>query len=197
LSAQPGLLPTLAAAKAGKRVLLANKEALVMAGPLFMAAVREQGAELLPIDSEHNAIFQCLPPVFDGEGLAAVGRASDSADRFRWAVSGYAARSIAGCDPGSGLRASQLEHGPQDFGRFRYDDEQGAGSHRSALAVRCLPDQIEVVIHPQSVIHSMVEYQDGSVLAQLGHPDMRTPIAHALAWPRRLTSGVAFLDFTK
>jgi len=192
-----GLLPTLAAAKAGKRVLLANKEALVMAGPLFMAAVREQGAELLPIDSEHNAIFQCLPPVFVSEGLEAVG-----------------VRRILLTGSGGPFRVTPLDQLPDatpgqacahpNWNMGRKISVDSATMMNKGLEVieahwlfGALPDQIEVVIHPQSVIHSMVEYQDGSVLAQLGYPDMRTPIAHALAWPRRLTSGVAFLDFTQ
>jgi len=192
-----GLLPTLAAAKAGKRVLLANKEALVMAGPLFMAAVREQGAELLPIDSEHNAIFQCLPPVFASEGLEAVG-----------------VRRILLTGSGGPFRVTPLDQLPDatpgqacahpNWNMGRKISVDSATMMNKGLEVieahwlfGALPGQIEVVIHPQSVIHSMVEYQDGSVLAQLGYPDMRTPIAHALAWPRRLTSGVAFLDFTQ
>lgn len=192
-----GLLPTLAAARARKRVLLANKEALVMAGPLFMAAVREQGAELLPIDSEHNAIFQCLPPVFVSEGLEAVG-----------------VRRILLTGSGGPFRVTPLDQLPDatpgqacahpNWNMGRKISVDSATMMNKGLEVieahwlfGALPDQIEVVIHPQSVIHSMVEYQDGSVLAQLGYPDMRTPIAHALAWPRRLTSGVAFLDFTQ
>ena len=192
-----GLLPTLAAARAGKRVLLANKEALVMAGPLFMAAVREHGAELLPIDSEHNAIFQCLPPAFPTEGLDRLG-----------------IRRILLTGSGGPFRVTPLDQLPDvtpeqacahpnwRMGRkISVDSATMMNKGLEVIEAHCLfgasPERIEVVIHPQSVIHSMVEYQDGSVLAQLGHPDMRTPIAHALAWPRRLTSGVAFLDFTQ
>jgi len=192
-----GLLPTLAAARAGKRVLLANKEALVMAGPLFMAAVREHGAELLPIDSEHNAIFQCLPPAFTTEGLDRLG-----------------IRRILLTGSGGPFRVTPLDQLPDvtpeqacahpNWRMGRKISVDSATMMNKGLEVieahwlfGAAPERIEVVIHPQSVIHSMVEYQDGSVLAQLGHPDMRTPIAHALAWPRRLTSGVAFLDFTQ
>jgi 1-deoxy-D-xylulose-5-phosphate reductoisomerase len=192
-----GLLPTLAAAKAGQRVLLANKEALVMAGPLFMTAVREHGAELLPIDSEHNAIFQCLPPTFAAEGLDAAG-----------------VRRILLTGSGGPFRVTPLEQLPDvtpeqacahpnwNMGRkISVDSATMMNKGLEVIEAHWLfgasRERIEVVVHPQSVIHSMVEYQDGSVLAQLGNPDMRTPIAHALAWPRRLTSGVAFLDFTQ
>lgn len=192
-----GLLPTLAAAQAGKRVLLANKEALVMAGPLFMATVREQGAELLPIDSEHNAVFQCLPPTFAMEGLNAVG-----------------VRRILLTGSGGPFRLTPLEQLPEvtpeqacahpnwSMGRkISVDSATMMNKGLEVIEAHWLfgapPERIEVVIHPQSVIHSMVEYQDGSVLAQLGNPDMRTPIAHALAWPQRLASGAAFLDFTQ
>lgn len=192
-----GLLPTLAAARAGKRVLLANKEALVMAGSLFMAAVREHGAELLPIDSEHNAIFQCLPPGFAATGLEAAG-----------------VRRILLTGSGGPFRTTPLEqllnvtpdqacaHPNWRMGRkISVDSATLMNKGLEVIEAHWLfaapPEQIEVVVHPQSVIHSMVEYADGSVLAQLGHPDMRTPIAHALAWPQRLTSGAAFLNFTQ
>lgn len=192
-----GLLPTLAAARAGKRVLLANKEALVMAGPLFMAAVREHDAELLPIDSEHNAVFQCLPPAFASVGLNAVG-----------------VRRILLTGSGGPFRLTPLEQLPDvtpeqacahpNWNMGRKISVDSATMMNKGLEVieahwlfGALPEQIEVVIHPQSVVHSMVEYQDGSVLAQLGSPDMRTPIAHALAWPQRLASGSSFLDFTQ
>lgn len=192
-----GLLPTLAAAQAGKRVLLANKEALVMAGALFMAAVREHQAELLPIDSEHNAIFQCLPPTFAAQGLEAAG-----------------VRRILLTGSGGPFRTTPLEQLPDvtpdqacahpNWRMGRKISVDSATMMNKGLEVieahwlfGAAPEQIEVVIHPQSVIHSMVEYQDGSVLAQLGCPDMRTPIAHALAWPRRLASGSPFLDFTQ
>lgn len=192
-----GLLSTLAAAHAGKRVLLANKEALVMAGPLLMAAVRANGAELLPIDSEHNAIFQCLPPRFATEGLEQLG-----VRRILLTGSGGPFRTT----PLEQLRAVTPEqacaHPNWRMGRKISVDSatmmnkglEVIEAHWLFAAPRA---QIEVVIHPQSVVHSMVEYTDGSVLAQLGHPDMRTPIAHALAWPQRLESGAAFLDFAQ
>ena len=191
-----GLLPTLAAARAGKRVLLANKEALVMAAPLFMAAVREHDAELLPIDSEHNAVFQCLPPHFATAGLDALG-----------------VHRILLTGSGGPFRATPLEflsnvtpdqactHPNWRMGRkISVDSATMMNKGLEVIEAHWLfgasPARIEVVVHPQSVIHSMVEYEDGSVLAQLGNPDMRTPIAHALAWPKRLASGVSFLDFT-
>jgi 1-deoxy-D-xylulose-5-phosphate reductoisomerase len=192
-----GLLPTLAAARAGKRVLLANKEALVMAGPLFVAAVRQGGAELLPIDSEHNAIFQCLPPGFAAEGLDAAG-----------------VRRILLTGSGGPFRVTPLDRLPDatpeqacahpNWSMGRKISVDSATMMNKGLEVieahwlfGAAPARIEVVVHPQSVVHSMVEYRDGSVLAQLGHPDMRTPIAHALAWPHRMASGAAFLDFSR
>ena len=192
-----GLLPTLAAARAGKRVLLANKEALVMAGPLFVAAVRQGGAELLPIDSEHNAIFQCLPPGFAAEGLDAAG-----------------VRRILLTGSGGPFRVTPLDRLPDatpeqacahpNWSMGRKISVDSATMINKGLEVieahwlfGAAPARIEVVVHPQSVVHSMVEYRDGSVLAQLGHPDMRTPIAHALAWPHRMASGAAFLDFSR
>lgn len=192
-----GLLPTLAAATTGKRVLLANKEALVMAGPLFMAAVREHDAELLPIDSEHNAIFQCLPPTFATEGLAAVG-----VRRILLTGSGGPFRATPLAQLPDVTPEQACAHPNWSMGRkISVDSATMINKGLEVIEAHWLfgasPEQIEVVVHPQSVIHSMVEYQDGSVLAQLGNPDMRTPIAQALAWPRRLTSGVAFLDFTQ
>lgn len=192
-----GLLPTLAAARAGKRVLLANKEALVMAGPLFMAAVREYGAELLPIDSEHNAVFQCLPPHFSTVGLDAVG-----VRRILLTGSGGPFRTTP-LDTLSDVTPDQAcAHPNWRMGRKISVDSatmmnKGLEVIEAYWLFGARSDQIEVVVHPQSVIHSMVEYEDGSVLAQLGHPDMRTPIAHALAWPQRLASGVTFLDFAR
>lgn len=190
-----GLLPTLAAAQSGKRVLLANKEALVMAGPLFMAAVREHGAELLPIDSEHNAVFQCLPPQFSTTGLNACG-----VRRILLTGSGGPFRATPLSALPSVTPDQACAHPNWRMGRkISVDSATMMNKGLEIIEARWLfdapPDRIEVVIHPQSVIHSMVEYEDGSVLAQLGNPDMRTPIAHALAWPQRLKSGVAFLDF--
>ncbi len=193
-----GLLPTLAAARAGKRVLLANKEALVMAGTLFMEAVRMNGAELLPIDSEHNAIFQCLPtrclPISSGGGLERAG-----VRRILLTASGGPFRTR----PLSTLRDvtpdEACAHPNWVMGRKISVDSATLMNKGLEIVEACWlfdtgPDRVEVVLHPQSIIHSLVEYTDGSVLAELGNPDMRTPIAHALAWPERLASGVAPLD---
>ena len=188
-----GLRPTLAAVKAGKKVLLANKEALVMSGALFMQAVRESGAVLLPIDSEHNAIFQCLPTHY-GQGLASVG-----VRRILLTASGGPFR----CTPLPELQLvtpdQACAHPNWSMGRKISVDSASMMNKGLELIEACWlfdarPDQIEVVVHPQSVIHSLVDYVDGSVLAQLGNPDMRTPIANALAWPERIDSGVAPLD---
>lgn len=192
-----GLLPTLAAARAGKRVLLANKEALVMAGPLFMATVREHGAELLPIDSEHNAIFQCLPPGFANFGLEAAGvrriLLTGSGGPFRTTP----LEQLAGVTPDQACAHPNWQMGRKISVDSATLMNKGLEVIEAHWLFAASLEQIEVVVHPQSVIHSMVEYVDGSVLAQLGHPDMRTPIAHALAWPQRLTSGATFLDFTQ
>jgi 1-deoxy-D-xylulose-5-phosphate reductoisomerase len=188
-----GLRPTLAAVRAGKKVLLANKEALVMSGALFMQAVRDSGAVLLPIDSEHNAIFQCLPSHY-GQGLAKVG-----VRRILLTASGGPFR----CTPLGDLQHVTPEqacaHPNWSMGRKISVDSATMMNKGLELIEACWlfdarPDQVEVVVHPQSVIHSLVDYVDGSVLAQLGNPDMRTPIANALAWPERIDSGVAPLD---
>ncbi|HEB92474.1 MAG TPA: 1-deoxy-D-xylulose-5-phosphate reductoisomerase [Gammaproteobacteria bacterium] len=188
-----GLLPALAAVRAGKRVLLANKEALVMSGQLFIDEVRRHNAELLPIDSEHNAIFQCLPVDF-AEGLDDVG-----VRRILLTASGGPFRSasreaLAGVTP-----AQACAHPNWRMGRKISVDSATLMNKGLELIEACWlfdtsPQRIQVVIHPQSVIHSLVEYIDGSVLAQLGNPDMRTPIAHAMAWPQRMTAGVGGLD---
>ena len=187
-----GLMPTLAAARAGKRVLLANKEALVMAGPLFMAAVRAGGAEVLPIDSEHNAVFQCLPPRF-GAGLEAIG-----VRRILLTASGGPFRSTPLDDLGSVTPEQACAHPNWSMGRkISVDSATMMNKGLEVIEAHWLfgadLDRIDVVVHPQSVVHSLVEYTDGSVLAQLGNPDMRTPIAHALGWPERLDSGVPSL----
>ena len=188
-----GMVPTLAAARAGKRVLLANKEALVMSGALFMQAVREHGATLLPIDSEHNAIFQCLPGDY-GRGLAAVG-----VRRILLTASGGPFRETP-LDQLEKVSPEQAcAHPNWSMGRKISVDSASMMNKGLELIEACWlfdarPSQVEVVIHPQSVIHSLVDYVDGSVLAQLGNPDMRTPIANALAWPERIDSGVAPLD---
>jgi 1-deoxy-D-xylulose-5-phosphate reductoisomerase len=188
-----GLRPTLAAVEAGKKVLLANKEALVMSGALFMQAVHRSGAVLLPIDSEHNAIFQCLPADYS-QGLGAVG-----VRRILLTASGGPFRETPLADLMSVSPEQACAHPNWSMGRKISVDSASMMNKGLELIEACWlfdarPSQVEVVIHPQSVIHSMVDYVDGSVLAQLGNPDMRTPIAHALAWPRRIDSGVAPLD---
>jgi 1-deoxy-D-xylulose-5-phosphate reductoisomerase len=188
-----GLLPTLAAARAGKRVLLANKEALVVAGQLFVDTVRRHGAELLPIDSEHNAIFQCMPADFS-RGLDSVG-----VRRILLTASGgpFRTRSTASLERVTPEEA--CAHPNWAMGRKISVDSATMMNKGLEVIEACWlfgtdPGRVQVVLHPQSVIHSMVEYEDGSVIAQLGNPDMRTPIAHALAWPGRIASGVASLD---
>ncbi|MFJ4453603.1 1-deoxy-D-xylulose-5-phosphate reductoisomerase [Pseudomonas sp. NPDC089392] len=188
-----GLRPTLAAVEAGKKVLLANKEALVMSGALFMEAVRRSGAVLLPIDSEHNAIFQCMPGDY-ARGLSAVG-----VRRIMLTASGGPFRET----PTEALLDVTPEqacaHPNWSMGRKISVDSASMMNKGLELIEACwlfdaVPAKVEVVVHPQSVIHSLVDYVDGSVLAQLGNPDMRTPIANALAWPERIDSGVAPLD---
>lgn len=188
-----GVLPTLAAVRLGRRILLANKEALVVSGALFMAAAKASGAQILPIDSEHNAVFQCLPPGFGG-GLDRVG-----VEHILLTASGGPFR----CRPLSELHdvtpVQACAHPNWEMGRkISVDSATMMNKGLEVIEARWLfdahPEQIRVVVHPQSVIHSMVQYVDGSVLAQLGNPDMRTPIAHALAWPQRHSSGVAMLD---
>lgn len=188
-----GLAPTLAAARSGKRILLANKEALVMSGALFMEEVRAHGAQLLPIDSEHNALFQCMPPGFvAGERAAGVRRIllTASGGPFRQ----LPLEQLAWVTP-----EQACAHPNWDMGRKISVDSATMMNKGLEVIEACwlfaLPaEQIQVVVHPQSVIHSLVDYQDGSVLAQLGNPDMRTPIAHAMAWPERISSGVQPLD---
>jgi 1-deoxy-D-xylulose-5-phosphate reductoisomerase len=191
-----GLPSTLAAARAGKRLLLANKESLVMAGPLLMDAVRAGGAVLLPIDSEHNAIFQCMPHNLQ------VGTAPKGVRRVLLTASGgpfrdWTREAIATATP-----EQACAHPNWVMGRKISVDSATLMNKGLELIEACLlfglpPQQVEVVVHPQSIVHSAVEYQDGSVLAQLGSPDMRTPIAHALAWPDRISSGVEFLDLVR
>ena len=188
-----GLPPTLAAVEAGKKVLLANKEALVMTGALFMQAVRRSGAVLLPIDSEHNAIFQCLPVDYV-RGLAPVG-----VRRILLTASGGPFRQTPLDELQHVTPEQACAHPNWSMGRKISVDSASMMNKGLELIEACWlfaakPAQIEVVIHPQSVIHSLVDYVDGSVLAQLGNPDMRTPISHALAWPERIDSGVAPLD---
>jgi 1-deoxy-D-xylulose-5-phosphate reductoisomerase len=189
-----GLLPTLAAARKGKRILLANKEVLVMAGTLFMDVAQRHGATLLPIDSEHNAIFQCLPSDWPARGLAGAG-----VRRILLTASGGPFRRLPLAELSSVTPEQACAHPNWVMGRKISVDSATMMNKGLELIEACLlfdaaPEQVEVVIHPQSVIHSLVEYVDGSVLAQLGNPDMRTPIAHALAWPERIESGAGPLD---
>lgn len=188
-----GLPPTLAAVEAGKKVLLANKEALVMSGALFMQAVKRSGAVLLPIDSEHNAIFQCLPGDY-ARGLQQVG-----VRRILLTASGGPFREMPLEQLHTVTPEQACAHPNWSMGRKISVDSASMMNKGLELIEACWlfdakPAQIEVVVHPQSVIHSLVDYVDGSVLAQLGNPDMRTPITHALAWPERIDSGVAPLD---
>ncbi len=191
-----GLAPTLAAARAGKKLLLANKEALVMAGPIFMDAVRTHRATLLPIDSEHNAIFQCLPNFLAGD------LGSHGVRRVLLTASGGPFRETDLARLQSVTPDEACAHPNWVMGRKISVDS--ATMMNKALEIieahwlfGATPEQIQVVIHPQSVVHSMVEYADGSVIAQLGNPDMRTPIAHALAYPERIEAGVGSLDLSR
>lgn len=188
-----GLLPTLAAAEAGKRILLANKEALVMSGQLFMDAVTKNNAQLLPVDSEHNAIFQCLP----GSESGAVNKTG--VNKILLTASGGPFRNFSQEQLASVTPAQAIDHPNWSMGpKISVDSATMMNKGLEVIEAHWLFDvaleDIEVVVHPQSVIHSMVSYVDGSVLAQLGNPDMRTPIAHALALPDRIKSGVEPLD---
>jgi len=188
-----GLLPTLKAVEAGKRVLLANKEALVCAGPLFMQAVSRSNALLMPVDSEHNAIFQCLP---DGQyNSAQIEKIllTASGGPFR----GKSFQELSGVTP-----EQACAHPNWNMGQKISVDSATMMNKGLELIEACWlfgvsSDQIDIVLHPQSVVHSMVQYRDGSVIAQMGNPDMRTPIAHALSWPERTSSGVDILDFAR
>ncbi len=191
-----GLPPSIAAARAGKKILLANKEALVMSGQLFMDAVAQNGATLLPIDSEHNAIFQCLPLDYRREPSA------HGIRKILLTASGgpFLDRAVETLDHVTPEQA--VAHPNWSMGRkISVDSATMMNKGLEVIEAHWLfgatPAQIDVVIHPQSVIHSMVSYVDGSVLAQLGNPDMRTPIAHALAYPERIDSGVAPIDLAQ
>jgi 1-deoxy-D-xylulose-5-phosphate reductoisomerase len=190
-----GLLPTLAAAKAGKRILLANKEALVMSGALFMKVVEENGATLLPVDSEHNAIWQCLPVGeqqqhhFKNKGIR----------KIVLTASGGPFRDFKVEDLESVTPEQAVAHPNWSMGqKISVDSATMMNKGLEVIEAHWLfglpSEQIDVVLHRQSIIHSMVDYVDGSVLAQMGNPDMRTPIANALAWPERIDSGVEPLD---
>lgn len=188
-----GLLPTLAAARAGKRILLANKEALVMSGDLFMDEVKKHNAELIPIDSEHNAIFQCMPAHFEN-GLEKVG-----VNKILLTASGGPFRTRSVDTLHSVTPEEAVAHPNWVMGRKISVDSatmmnKGLEVIEACWLFNTTASMIQVVIHPQSVIHSMVSYTDGSVLAQMGNPDMRTPIAHAMGWPERMASGVEPLD---
>lgn len=188
-----GLAPTMAAVASGKRVLLANKESLVMAGRLFMDAVRASGARLLPVDSEHNAIFQCLPHPFTS--LQAVG-----VRRLLLTGSGGPFRDLPLNAFGAITPEQACAHPNWSMGRKISVDSatmmnKGLEFIEACWLFDAAPELIEVVLHPQSIIHSMVEFLDGSVLAQMGQPDMRTPIANCLAWPERIKNKVASLNF--
>jgi len=189
-----GLRPTLAAARAGKRVLLANKEALVMSGRIFMDAVREHGATLLPIDSEHNAIFQCLPaddPRY-GAGVAKVVlTASGGPFRTRDPATLHDITPDQACAHPNWVMGRKIS---VDSATMMNKGLEVIEAHWLFGAPA---DRIEVLIHPQSIVHSMVAYADGSVLAQLGNPDMRTPIAYGLAYPERIEAGVTPLDLAQ
>ena len=191
-----GLPSTLAAARAGKRLLLANKESLVMAGPLLMQIVRDAGATLLPIDSEHNAVFQCLP-----HGTR-VGVEPPGIRRILLTASGGPFLDMDGARLERVTPDEACAHPNWVMGRKISVDSATLMNKGLEFIEACLlfgvkPAQVEVLIHRESIVHSLVEYVDGSVLAQLGAPDMRTPIAHALAWPERVTSGVQSLDLVK
>ncbi|HEY3699971.1 MAG TPA: 1-deoxy-D-xylulose-5-phosphate reductoisomerase [Spongiibacteraceae bacterium] len=194
-----GLASTLAAVQSGKQVLLVNKEALVMAGRLFMSAVAEAGATLLPVDSEHNAIFQCMPGNYlcGPDSLRSLARMgvrkillTGSGGPFRHTPLSDLVR----VTPAQAVAHPNWSMGPKISVDSATMMNKGLELIEACWLFDARPEQVQIVVHPQSVIHSMVEYIDGSVLAQLGNPDMRTPIAHALAWPERIESGVATLD---
>ncbi|MBN8740031.1 MAG: 1-deoxy-D-xylulose-5-phosphate reductoisomerase [Lysobacterales bacterium 69-70] len=191
-----GLESTLAAARAGKRLLLANKEAIVMAGPLLLAALRDGGGELLPVDSEHNALFQALPPA------AATRRAALAASGVRKLIltaSGGPFRGRSRADLARITPEQAVAHPNWRMGRKISVDSatlmnKGLEVIEAHFLFDAAPEAIDVVVHPQSIVHSLVEYADGSVLAQLGNPDMRTALAYGLAWPERVEAGVPALD---
>lgn len=190
-----GLLPTLAAVNVGKKVLLANKESLVMAGGIFMQAVKASGATLLPIDSEHNAIFQCLPeggPKGKQSGVKKLILSASGGPFRTWTL-----EQMKLATP-----EQACAHPNWDMGnKISVDSASMMNKGLELIEAKWLfntePDCIDILVHPQSVIHSLVHYVDGSVLAQLGNPDMRTPIAHGLAWPQRITSNVQDLDLSE
>ncbi|RLV59823.1 1-deoxy-D-xylulose-5-phosphate reductoisomerase [Parashewanella curva] len=196
-----GLLPTFEAVKAGKRVLLANKEALVMSGRLFIEAARETGAKILPVDSEHNAIFQCMPERIQTH-IGHCDLAAEGISHILLTGSGgpFLSREINSFDAITPEQA--CNHPNWSMGRKISVDSatmmnKGLEYIEAKWLFNARNEQLKVVIHPQSVIHSMVQYRDGSVIAQMGKPDMRTPIAHCMSYPQRISSGVEPLDFFK
>lgn len=196
-----GLLPTMSAVKAGKRILLANKEALVMSGQLFIDAVEKYGAELLPVDSEHNAIFQCLPESIqrklgrcdlDAHGVSSI-LLTGSGGPFRYTD----ISELVSVTPEMAIAHPNWSMGPKISVDSATMMNKGLEYIEARWLFNTTKEQLKVIIHPQSVIHSMVQYKDGSVLAQMGLPDMRTPIACTMSYPERISSGVEPLDFTK
>lgn len=196
-----GLLPTMAAVKAGKRVLLANKEALVMSGQLFIDAVNKYGAELMPVDSEHNAIFQCLPSDIqtnlgrcdlEQHGISHI-LLTGSGGPFRYSD----IETLSSVTPEQAIAHPNWSMGPKISVDSATMMNKGLEYIEAKWLFNTTREQLKVLIHPQSVIHSMVQYRDGSVLAQMGEPDMATPIALTLSYPERVAAGVAPLDFTK
>ncbi|WP_370184454.1 1-deoxy-D-xylulose-5-phosphate reductoisomerase [Alloalcanivorax sp.] len=185
-----GVRPTLAAVEAGKKILLANKETLVVTGALFMEAVKRHGATLLPVDSEHNAIFQCLPADGVGPGVRRL-LLTASGGPFR----GWTREQLTAVTPEQAVCHPNWDMGPKISVDSATLMNKGLEYIEACWLFAVAPERIDVVIHPQSVVHSMVEYLDGSVLAQMGTPDMRTPIACALSWPERIESGASSLDF--
>ncbi|GAB2947792.1 1-deoxy-D-xylulose-5-phosphate reductoisomerase [Hafnia psychrotolerans] len=196
-----GLLPTLAAVRAGKQILLANKESLITCGRIFMEAVRQSRSQLLPIDSEHNAIFQSLPERIQQQ-LGYASLEENGVSRIILTGSGGPFRELPLADLGRVTPDQACAHPNWSMGRkISVDSATMMNKGLEYIEARWLfnasAEQMEVIIHPQSVIHSMVRYRDGSVLAQLGSPDMRTPIAHAMAYPQRVDAGVEVLDFCR
>jgi 1-deoxy-D-xylulose-5-phosphate reductoisomerase len=191
-----GLAPTLAAARAGKRVLLANKEALVMSGRIFMDTVRTSGAELLPIDSEHNAIFQALPRGFERDfaraGIRKVTLTASGGPFRTWPI-----EALVSATPEQACRHPNWRMGRKISVDSATMMNKGLEVIEAHWLFEAAPHEIDIVVHPESIVHSMVSYADGSVIAQLSHPDMRTPIAHALAFPERIEAGVPELDLAK
>jgi len=189
-----GLIPTLAAVRAGKRILLANKEALVMAGALFMDEVQQHGAELLPVDSEHNAIFQCLPAGSIGKGIAGQGVSkiflTGSGGPFR----DFDLADLTEVTPQQACSHPNWDMGPKISVDSATMMNKGLEMIEACWMFAVDHATVEILLHRQSIVHSMVAYTDGSVIAQMGNPDMRTPIAHALAWPSRIESGVEPLN---